>query len=435
MLGETATLHAGVENIGDAPAGRFILAAWPHRPEAPVVGSPRHAHWEIDGLAPGASAHRSLQFTPRHPGVRIAYAHADATDVIREPDERNNIAHFQYEIIGEEANDLVGGVRVEPNPIRLGDTATLHAGVENIGDAPAGRFILAAWAHRPDDPVVGSPPHAHWEIDGLAPGESAHRRFDFTPQHPGIRVACVHADATNVIREPNERNNIAHHHYEIISGEAPDLLGAVRVEPNPIRLGETATLHAGVENIGEAPAGRFMLAAWPHRPAEPVVGSPPHAHWEIDGLAPGASVHRHLEFTPYHQGMRVAWTHADITNVIREPNEHNNIAHYEYEIIENMPGPVAVTAASAMPTAGGQVAVAYSLSSPATVTLQVRNVAGRTVARSALGGRPSGAHLDTWSGLSSTGTRVPAGMYWCEVLAQTAAGGQARAVAPVRIEH
>ena len=79
------------------------------------------------------------------------------------------------------------------------------------------------------------------------------------------------------------------------------------------------------------------------------------------------------------------------------------------------------------------MAISYSLSAPAEVELRVRNVAGRPVARLAIGAREAGSHSEAWSGLSARGSAVPAGLYLCEVVAQTESGQSASAVAGVRL--
>jgi flagellar hook assembly protein FlgD len=124
----------------------------------------------------------------------------------------------------------------------------------------------------------------------------------------------------------------------------------------------------------------------------------------------------------------------DYTDAILETDETNNVSSDGFSISAKSSSAVlAVTAASASPTSGGQVGISYSLSAPAEVEVRIRNVSGRPVARIAVGAREAGAHSEAWSGLSASGARVPAGAYLCEIVAKTEGGQNASAVAAVRL--
>lgn len=89
--------------------------------------------------------------------------------------------------------------------------------------------------------------------------------------------------------------------------------------------------------------------------------------------------------------------------------------------------PTALTMAgvSAASTGSGTVAISYTLSSPAQVTAEVLNLAGRSVAVvQSSGVAAAGANTLLWSGRSSYGTRVPAGAYLVRVTARNGAGAQ-----------
>jgi hypothetical protein len=281
---------------------------------------------------------------------------------------------------------------------------------------------------------VGSPTDYTWSISGLAVGASATRATSFTPSYAGARTAWGFADSTNAVIENNEGNNIACDPYGIVSGGEPDLVTAVSVTPDPTTVGATTTMTITVTNAGPTAAGAFTLAGWRHRASAPGPATPPHVSLPIPGLGPGATATRWQSFTPSYSGGRTAWGFADRTQVILETNEANNIASYGYTIsAPGGSGALTMSAATAEPTRGGQVAITYSLSAPASVELRIRNVAGRLVARLRPGEREAGSSTETWNALGSGGARVPAGLYLCEVVARTEEGQSARAVASVRL--
>ena len=93
-------------------------------------------------------------------------------------------------------------------------------------------------------------------------------------------------------------------------------------------------------------------------------------------------------------------------------------------------GVLTVASATAAPTHAG-AEVVFVLSSPAAVTVEAVNAAGRPVARLSLGQLPAGPHRLAWNGPSTTGTRLPAGRYFLRILARDQGGAQAQALCSV----
>jgi len=98
-------------------------------------------------------------------------------------------------------------------------------------------------------------------------------------------------------------------------------------------------------------------------------------------------------------------------------------------------GVLAISNTAALPTVTG-AQIVFSLSTPATVTATVRNIAGRPV-RMLCTARPCEAATNTllWSAESDAGLRVPNGLYLIEIAARAADGTQARALTQVRIDR
>ena len=98
-------------------------------------------------------------------------------------------------------------------------------------------------------------------------------------------------------------------------------------------------------------------------------------------------------------------------------------------------GALAVSAASALPTAAG-AEIAFSLSGPAQVSVEVLNLAGRSIAHP-LADRelPAGLNRLAWSGRSDAGTAAPAGQYLIRIRARGPSGDQASALAPLSLRR
>ncbi|MCX7599742.1 MAG: S8 family serine peptidase, partial [Armatimonadetes bacterium] len=106
----------------------------------------------------------------------------------------------------------------------------------------------------------------------------------------------------------------------------------------------------------------------------------------------------------------------------------------EFEISAAGGGTLQIGALSAR-AAGGGVEIAFTLSSPAEVSADVLNVAGRVVARLRPVAMASGACSLRWNGLSSSGARVPRGMYLLRLRARSADGQESNAVTQARLAH
>jgi hypothetical protein len=97
---------------------------------------------------------------------------------------------------------------------------------------------------------------------------------------------------------------------------------------------------------------------------------------------------------------------------------------------------LSLTSATAMPTGSGGAEIAFSLSVPTAVTIDVLNIAGRPVATVIRGqAADAGTQRVIWSGQTPQGTRVPSGSYLVRVTARNSDGEQAQALTMVRVER
>ena len=434
MLGRVTSQTVTVQNVGTAGADPFTVGVWYHRGAAPVAGSPADVTRAVPGgLEASNTWSETFVFTPNYTGPREAWAFADWAEDVPESNEGNNAGSAMYSVTPVQP-DLTSTVLVQPNPLLLGRTATLTATVQNIGTAPAGPFTLGAWRHRDVAPTWGSTPDVGWLIDPLDPGETETHSDQYIPSFGGDRIAWTFADLGNAIVEMDETNNADDDPYSIIT--QPDLTAAVTVAPDPVTTGALATVTVDVQNVGDGNAGPFTLAVWEDRdPTGAPWGVPGTAEFSFAGLVAGGTETRTVVFAAGTVGSHCAQALVDCNGEVDESAEINNWMYVYYDVTDApaSSGVLAVTAAGATPTRGGQVAVTYALSAAADVDVRVLNVAGRQVARIEGAKQSAGVNTTVWNGLGATGTKVPAGVYLCEVVARGAEGQSARAIASVRL--
>jgi hypothetical protein len=99
----------------------------------------------------------------------------------------------------------------------------------------------------------------------------------------------------------------------------------------------------------------------------------------------------------------------------------STVDHYTYG--EGLVTSVADEAGSQLPPmhlypnpTTGQLTVNYNLDARMPVSLEVRDLQGRTVRQMELGIQPTGAHTAQWDGLDSKGHAVAAGTYLCRIV-------------------
>ncbi len=109
--------------------------------------------------------------------------------------------------------------------------------------------------------------------------------------------------------------------------------------------------------------------------------------------------------------------------------------HLVIEAVRNDGGALAVSGVTTS-QAGEGVTITYTLSAPASVDVEVLNIAGRTVRnlrRDAV--TAAGADTVVWNLTSEHGSRVPQGMYLCRVTARTEDGQSVSVMRPVQVNR
>lgn len=90
--------------------------------------------------------------------------------------------------------------------------------------------------------------------------------------------------------------------------------------------------------------------------------------------------------------------------------------------------------AAAAPVSGDALALVVTLNRPATVSLEMRNMAGRCVARVPAQAVAEGSSTVCWRAVSATGSRLAGGMYLASVEARAEDGSVARTLVAVQVE-
>lgn len=109
---------------------------------------------------------------------------------------------------------------------------------------------------------------------------------------------------------------------------------------------------------------------------------------------------------------------------------------FALEVSSRTNAPLAISGVSAAQASSGNVAVTYSLSAPATVSMRVMNISGREVKVVTSGTiAASGVNNEVWNLTNSAGARVPAGRYLISINAVTASGQQTQGIVPVQVSR
>ena len=116
--------------------------------------------------------------------------------------------------------------------------------------------------------------------------------------------------------------------------------------------------------------------------------------------------------------------------------EYTSTGAREFELQVRPQGASAVTVGSVIAqSAGGMTTIGYTLSADADVIIEVRNIAGRLIARIPRGLTPSGLNTATWSECNLAGARVPAGTYLCSITAAADDGTRTSALRMVTVRR
>lgn len=316
--GQIATATVTVKNIGHANAGPFRVQWQPWWLSAPVST-------QVNGLAEGATTTVTFNYVYWLPGKFDGTVTVDSTNWVWEIKEDNNSKPIQV-TVGPNYIDLsITNMTITPASPTQGQQATVNITVKNLGNTPAGNFMVEL---NPDSLFLFTPgPQTiSKQVYGLAAGASTTVSFPYTyPVYGNVRLLGM-VDSFNNIAESNQYGPAENNNLKILN---------VTVQPAPIDLiitgfdispaspvrGVEATATITVKNNGPWPANDFAVQ-WLLSNTD---AFGPLAF--INGLNPGESRTVTLKGTYYLTDTYTSRAIVDVFNTVVEPGpgaEANN---------------------------------------------------------------------------------------------------------------
>ncbi len=238
--GEPATFNVTIKNLGNTPAGNFMVEVNPDSLFL-FTPSPQTVTKQVFGLAAGASTTVSFPYTyPVHGNVRVL-AMVDAFNNIAEsnqfgPAEHNNLKILNLTVNPAPIDLVITNFTITPaSPVR-GVPATASITVRNNGPWPASDFAVQ-WLLNEDD-AFGPLQF----VNGLNPLESRTLTFEGTYFLTGTFTSKAIVDVFDMVIEPGagaETNNEATRTVTVVPQQA-----TLRVTLNSVHVS-----HAGEDGI------------------------------------------------------------------------------------------------------------------------------------------------------------------------------------------
>ncbi len=112
-----------------------------------------------------------------------------------------------------------------------------------------------------------------------------------------------------------------------------------------------------------------------------------------------------------------------------------SIRHFKITASAGAGGVLTVSNVVAQQAGSQSAAITYTLSAPADVTVEIRNISGRLIRAIAAAAQPAGISTATWDLRNAAGSQVPSGPYLCIVTACSDSGDQVSAVRTLSIRR
>ena len=217
--------------------------------------------------------------------------------------------------------DLVGDrYQVFPDPGQV----TITARVCNRGRARAAATVLRFYAARNQPPKVGDRGQAEVRIRALEPNDCEEVKASAGGLPPGSYRSWLLVDATGVVVESNEDNNVVGPRTFVVPPDRrrPDLrINSFSASGSTRRIAYSVT----VCNVGQTSSPATTVGIYYNRNAPPPPNTTPNRALSIPALIPGACTTRGLTATNLAPGLYRSWAYVDYRQQIPESNENNNI--------------------------------------------------------------------------------------------------------------
>ncbi len=407
VAGRATRFRVVVENLGasDAPPG--VLQA------AIRIGTERTAlPPETIQIAAGARVTREFTWTPRNAGAVTIEAEIDPSGAIAELDEANNRGSLDAVVVAASGINLAiedARVELEPATPREAGPLVARARIRNVGAEAAPSTTAALYI---GDPRLAGREIARVAVPALPPGAN----HDVALSVPALDIRgdttfYLLADAEASVAESDESDNVALRTVPVLSlADLAVALADVELDPSRPVLGENVTARVRVRNLGQQPAGSFVVRL-EELGASAAQAGPPR---DVAGLAAGASIE--LAWTwvfgvdPAPRALRVD---VDAGAAVPEVREDNNRVEVPLSLQD---GTVFASQRWFSPNGDGvrdAVRIAWRIAAAEPVQVDVRNAGGRAVRRFPPQVQARGEV--TWDGRNDRGRIVPDGDYRIEI--------------------
>ena len=315
VAGRPVTTTITIVNNGNTDAGPFQLQWYPWLMESPLTT-------QVNALGAGATTTVTFSYTYWWAATFDGWATVDSGGWVFETDETNNT--FAKSVVVDPAlPDLVStNFTINPAAPVPGQIATATVTVKNIGHADAGPFRVQWQPWWLVSPVS-------IQVNGLAEGASTNVTFNYVYWLPGKFDGTVTVDSTKLVWEMKEDNNAKPVTVTVGPNYIDLTITNMTISPGSPTQGQPATVNLTVKNLGNTPAGNFMVELNPDSLFLFTPG-PQTISKQVNGLAAGATTTVSFQYTYPVSGNVRLLGNVDAFNNIAESNkfgpaENNNL--------------------------------------------------------------------------------------------------------------
>ncbi|MGD0794199.1 MAG: CARDB domain-containing protein [Dehalococcoidales bacterium] len=332
LAGDNVTLTAIVINQGSGRAVPSIVACY--------VDNTLWDSTYVSFLSPGETSTVTFEWTTDD-NPHLFKIIADATDVVKESDETNNVA-------------------TAPSPLVLPDLV-----IQNITWSPVSPVINTPVIFTITVANQGKCKSSYTDlkygintiyqftavISDLAPGETATTTFMWIPAYPSFTIQAA-IDTANSVRESNESNNTLTKTVNCINpAPTADLIVQdLTVSPAKPVIGDTVTLSLSVKNQGTGTAVGSYAAIYLDDSRINTVF--------IDELSAGATINKDMPVSlaglTYKSSYKIR-VELDCNSNVLETNEFNNTKEISFSVLAPDLIVQSIEWAPELPAAGGRI--------------------------------------------------------------------------------
>ncbi|MGA1872842.1 MAG: CARDB domain-containing protein [Thermoplasmatota archaeon] len=320
----TVDVMLSVENVGELPAGDFMVRLYDSKKEA---ASQIGDEALVQGLAPEESVDLTFAWNV---GLPIDYHDVivvmDPMDSVMEQNETNNEISFKVMVDTPPDLTFTDSIGASPKVVTEGKNMTFWATVTNIGKTKATDALIRFYIDSDTNVIESRTIH-------LSPGQLMNVSFGWVAEGLGLHTLFIVADYWDTIKEPVETNNLRSLDFSVIS--KPDLYmdeNDLRVESDgEIDIGEQVGITAAVRNSGETSAYNVFIRFYD---GDPVLGGK-IISWKdtqpsvsIDMIPAGGLRWVNVTWKPQTGGYHNIYVVLDLANAIDESDESNNKVYW-----------------------------------------------------------------------------------------------------------